>query len=87
MEIKGINSQYKVYNDSKSVSKNKTEELKETKNKSDRLELSDAAKKLNSASEMEPKAVEKYREKVESGFYNREEVIEKAAASILKEFS
>ena len=82
MEIKGVNSNFNPYQDAQV--KAKTDAVNDVQNKkSDKLELSSAAKELQ-AKNVDPVKVAEVKEKVQQGYYNSEEVINKVADSILK---
>jgi negative regulator of flagellin synthesis FlgM len=59
---------------------------RQAQQKTDKLELSDAAKKLKSEG-VDPKVFADVKMKIESGYYNSDEVINKVADEILKTFS
>lgn len=83
MEIKGVNNSYNPYQDAQV--KAKTEAVNNEQNKkADKLELSSAAKELQSKNVDSAKVAEA-KDKVNQGFYNSGEVINKVADSILKE--
>ncbi|QQS35436.1 MAG: hypothetical protein IPM56_14460 [Ignavibacteriales bacterium] len=80
MEIKGIsNNQYF----SKEVNKPKVEQENQNPQK-DKLEISREAKLLQSNS-AETKDLDAIREKIDSKFYNSDEVLNKVAEKILEE--
>lgn len=81
MEIKGISSSvYKNEENLKKVSNKSTEPTKK-----DKIEISEQAKALQGASDS--KNLADIKKKIESGFYNRDEVISKVADAILKEIT
>ena len=59
---------------------------RQTQRKTDKLDLSDAAKKLKQEG-IEPKVFAEVKMKIESGYYNSDEVINKVADEILKNIS
>jgi negative regulator of flagellin synthesis FlgM len=68
------------------VVKKQEEQQKQDTSSRDRLEISEEAKSISYAS-IKDKNVEEIRKKVDSGFYNSDEVINKVADKILKELS
>ncbi|MBI9073616.1 MAG: flagellar biosynthesis anti-sigma factor FlgM [Melioribacteraceae bacterium] len=83
MEIKGINNNFNPYQDAQV--KAKTDAVNNVQNKkSDKLELSSAAKELQSKNVDSTKVAE-IKDKVNQGYYNSDEVINKVADTILKE--
>lgn len=81
MEIKGISSSvYKNEENLKKISNKSTEPTKK-----DKIEISEQAKALQGASDS--KNLADIKKKIESGFYNRDEVISKVADAILKEIT
>lgn len=81
MDIKGINNQYQY---SRNIKQDKIEKS-EIRSGRDKLEISDKAKVLNDAQIEETKKIDAIKEKIESGFYDSKEVIEKVAENILKD--
>lgn len=85
MNIKGvgnnINRYTELYKKQEEAASNK-----QTQKKTDKLELSDAAKKLK-AQGVESKKFDEVKLKVESGYYNQDEVVKKVADEILKTFN
>jgi anti-sigma28 factor (negative regulator of flagellin synthesis) len=59
---------------------------RQAQQKTDKLDLSDAAKKLK-AEGVDPKRLTEVKLRIESGYYNSEEIISKVADEIIKEFS
>lgn len=59
---------------------------RQTQQKTDKLELSDAAKKLKSEG-VDAKLLNDVKTKIDSGYYNRDEVINKVADEIIKKFA
>lgn len=81
MEIKGITPKTIIVDESKN---NKS--LKKEVQKKDSLEISKEAKELQQKSE-KLKDLSSIKEKIKSGFYNSEEVLNKVADRILKELN
>ncbi|MFO7446334.1 MAG: hypothetical protein R6W90_08205 [Ignavibacteriaceae bacterium] len=82
MEIKSISNNLNFFNKDavKKQAENKPESSK------DRLEISAEAKVFESASKKVPN-LEEIRQRIDSKYYNSEEVIQKVAEKILKEIS
>ena len=84
MDIKGVgNSNYNSFNE---VHKKQESNSKGPVNKADKIEISKEAKLLR-ANGTSPKDFAIIKERVDSGFYNSEEVINKVAENILKEIA
>ncbi|GEM_PF-663927 len=89
MDVKGVNNGYvnpnlvNAYNNKKSVSKEVT---KKSNKINDKLELSSAAKKLK-GTEMDKAKLSEVKEKINSGFYNSEAVLNKVVDKIYKEIA
>ncbi|BDQ02880.1 flagellar biosynthesis anti-sigma factor FlgM [Ignavibacterium sp.] len=81
MEIKGITPKTIIVDESKN---NKS--VKKEVQKKDSLEISKEAKELQQKSE-QIKDLSAIREKIKSGFYNTDEVLNKVADRILKELN
>lgn len=81
MEIKGITPKTIIVDESKN---NKS--VKKEVQKKDSLEISKEAKELQQKSEL-IKDLSAIREKIKSGFYNTDEVLNKVADRILKELN
>gem|GEM_PF-1173441 len=80
MEVKGIsNNGYAAYQETQKTSNNSN---KEEEKKSDKIEISNAARVLQS----NPKDLTEIQRKISEGFYNNDKVIEKTVDAILKEF-
>jgi negative regulator of flagellin synthesis FlgM len=84
VNIKGVGNNLNRYTEL--YKKQEEATSRQTQQKTDKLELSDAAKKLK-AEGVEPSKLTEVRAKVESGYYNSDEVIEKVADEILKSFN
>lgn len=84
MDIKGIGNNYSKYTEL--YKKQENAGSKEAQQKTDKLELSDAAKKLQSQG-IQAKDLSAINSKIESGYYNTDEVINKVADEIIKELS
>lgn len=79
MEIKGIsNNGYSVFSENQKTSNNSN---KEEEKKSDKIVISDAARKLQST----PRDLNEIQKKISEGYYNSDRVIEKTVDAILKE--
>ena len=75
MEIKGVtNSTYFV-----NSSKARKSETAANAVQKDKIEISDEARGLVGGSELSPERVSEIREKISSGFYNTDEVLNKVA--------
>ncbi len=81
MNIKGINNQYQY---SKDVKNNKFEKT-DKKSDKDKLEISDKAKVLSNVQQEEAKKLEDVKNKIDSKFYDSNEVIAKVADKIVKD--
>lgn len=81
MEIKGITPKTIIVDESKN---NKS--VKKEVQKKDSLEISKEAKELQQKSE-QIKDFTSIREKIKSGFYNSDEVLNKVAEQLLKEIN
>ncbi len=81
MNIKGVGNNLNRYTEL--YKKQEEATSRQTRQKTDKLELSDAAKKLK-AEGVEPSKIKEVRSRIESGYYNQDEVIEKVADEILK---
>jgi len=80
LEVKGIsNNGYAAYQETQKTSNNSN---KEEEKKSDKIEISNAARVLQS----NPKDLTEIQRKISEGFYNNDKVIEKTVDAILKEF-
>ncbi|MFZ1289110.1 MAG: hypothetical protein WAR79_03415 [Melioribacteraceae bacterium] len=84
MDIKGVGNNYSRYTEL--YKKQEQASSRQTQQKTDKLELSDAAKKLKSEG-IDSQLMTEVKTKIESGYYNREEVINKVADEIIKKFS
>ncbi|MCB0742762.1 MAG: hypothetical protein KDC52_14645 [Ignavibacteriae bacterium] len=84
MNIKGVGNSYGRYTEA--YKKQEQAASRQTQQKTDKLELSDAAKKLKSEG-IDPKMMTEVKTKIESGYYNTDEVIGKVADEIIKKFS
>lgn len=84
MNIKGVGNNLNRYTELYKKQE-EADNNKHIKKKTDKLELSAAAKKLK-AQGVESKKLDEVKLKVESGYYNRDEVINKVADEILKTF-
>jgi len=85
MEIKPISGGINNLVKNNVVKKQEEQQEQETSSR-DRLEISEEAKSISYAS-IKDKNVSEIRKKVDSGFYNSDEVINKVADKILKELS
>jgi negative regulator of flagellin synthesis FlgM len=81
MDIKGINNQYQYISN---VKKNKAGKS-ESESAKDKLEISGEAKVLSNSQKEEAKKLEEITEKINSKFYDSDEVIEKVADKLLKD--
>ena len=84
MNIKGVGNNVNKYTEL--YKKQEQATSRQAQQKSDKLELSDAAKKLQ-AEGIDPKLFAEVKTKIESGYYNTDEVINKVADEIIKEFN
>ncbi|MBK8944996.1 MAG: flagellar biosynthesis anti-sigma factor FlgM [Ignavibacteriae bacterium] len=84
MDIKGVGNNYSRYTEL--YKKQEQASSRQTQQKTDKLELSDAAKKLKSEG-IDAQLLNEVKTKIESGYYNRDEVINKVADEIIKKFS
>lgn len=81
LDVKGIsNNNYPAFQETQ---KTVTNYNKEEDKKSDKIEISNAARKLQSG----PKDLTEIQRKISEGFYNSNKVIEKIADAILKELN
>ena len=81
MEIRGITPKILQNDDKVKLQSDKTPE----QSKKDKIEISEGAKALQNNSA--DKKLSEIREKINSGYYNTDEVLQKVAESILKEIS
>ncbi len=84
MNIKGVGNNLNRYTEL--YKKQEEATSRQAQKKTDKLDLSDAAKKLK-AEGVESKEMTEVKMKVESGYYNTDEVINKVADEILKSYS
>lgn len=84
MNIKGVGNNVNRYTEL--YKKQEEATSRQAQKKTDKLDLSDAAKKLKSEG-VESKHIADVKLKVESGYYNSDEVIDKVADEILKSFN
>lgn len=84
MDIKGVGNNYSRYTEL--YKKQEQASSRQTQQKTDKLELSEAAKKLKSEG-IEAQLLTEVKTKIENGYYNRDEVINKVADEIIKKFS
>ncbi|MBK7104463.1 MAG: hypothetical protein IPH62_04185 [Ignavibacteriae bacterium] len=84
MDIKGVGNNYSRYTEL--YKKQEQASSRQTQQKTDKLELSDAAKKLKSEG-IDAQLMTEVKTKIESGYYNKDEVINKVADEIIKKFS
>lgn len=84
MNIKGVGNNLNRYTEL--YKKQEEATSRQAQRKTDKLELSDAAKKLKSEG-IDPKVIANVKMKVESGYYNSDEVINKVADEIIKVFN
>ncbi|MEE9432454.1 MAG: hypothetical protein V3V16_15515 [Melioribacteraceae bacterium] len=84
MDINGVGSSFNRY--TKAYKNQENAEAPKTLSKKDKLELSEAAKKLKTEG-VSAKEFGEIKSKIESGYYNSDEVTKKVAEEILKEFS
>lgn len=84
MNINGVGNNLNRYTEL--YKKQEEASSRQAQQKTDKLELSDAAKKLKSEG-VDPKVFADVKMKIESGYYNTDEVIDKVADEILKTFS
>ncbi len=84
MNIKGVGNNLNRYTEL--YKKQEEATSRQAQKKTDKLELSDAAKKLK-AEGVDSKRIDNVKLKVESGYYNTDEVINQVADEILKSFS
>ena len=84
MNIKGVGNNVSRYTEL--YKKQEEATSRQTQRKTDKLDLSDAAKKLKQEG-IEPKVFAEVKMKIESGYYNSDEVINKVADEILKNIS
>jgi len=83
VNINGVGNNYNRYTD---AYKKQEKAAAKPQKKTDKLELSDAAKKLKSLG-VDSKDFAAVKAKIDSGYYNTEEVTNKVAEAILKEIS
>ena len=83
MNIKGVGNNLNRYTEL--YKKQEEASSRQAQQKTDKLELSDAAKKLK-AEGVEASKLAEVKSRIESGYYNSDEVIEKVADEILKSF-
>ncbi len=84
MNIKGVGNNVNRYTEL--YKKQEEATSRQTQKKTDKLDLSDAAKKLKKEG-VDSKVFTEVKMKVDSGYYNSDEVINKVADEILKTFS
>jgi len=84
VNIKGVGNNVNRYTEL--YKKQEEATSRQAQQKTDKLDLSDTAKKLK-AEGVDPKRFAEIKMKVESGYYNTDEVINKVADEILKTFS
>jgi anti-sigma28 factor (negative regulator of flagellin synthesis) len=84
VNIKGVGNNVNRYTEL--YKKQEEATSRQTQKKTDKLDLSDAAKKLK-AEGVESKQLTEVKLKVQSGYYNSDEVINQVADEILKTFS
>ena len=83
MNIKGVGNNVNRYTEL--YKKQEESTSRQAQKKTDKLDLSDAAKKLK-AEGVESKQISEVKLKVASGYYNSDEVINQVADEILKSF-
>ena len=83
MNIKGVGNNLNRYTEL--YKKQEEATSRQTQKKTDKLDLSDAAKKLK-AEGVESKKISEVKLKVDSGYYNTDEVINQVADEILKSY-
>ncbi len=84
MNIKGVGNNLNRYTEL--YKKQEQATSRQAQQKTDKLEISSAAKKLQSEG-IDPKLFAEVKTKIESGYYNSDEVINKVADNIIKVFS
>ena len=84
MNIKGVGNNVNRYTEL--YKKQEEATSRQAQKKTDKLDLSDAAKKLKQEG-VDSKLFTEIKMKVDSGYYNSDEVINKVADEILKTFS
>lgn len=84
MNIKGVGNNVNRYTEL--YKKQEEATSRQTQKKTDKLDLSDAAKKLKKEG-VDSKDFTEVKMKIDSGYYNTDEVINKVADEILKTFS
>ncbi len=84
MNIKGVGNNYSKYTEL--YKKQDQTSGRQTQKKTDKLELSDAAKRLKSEG-IDPQMLTEVKSKIDNGYYNSDEVIGKVADEIIKQFS
>lgn len=83
MNIKGVGNNLNRYTEL--YKKQEEATSRQAQKKTDKLDLSDAAKKLKSEG-VESKQISEVKARVASGYYNTDEVINQVADEILKSF-
>ena len=84
MNIKGVGNNVNRYTEL--YKKQEESSSRQAQKKTDKLDLSDAAKKLK-AEGIDSKRFAEVKLKIDSGYYNSDEVINQVADEILKTFS
>lgn len=84
MNIKGVGNNVNRYTEL--YKKQEEATSRQAQKKTDKLDLSDAAKKLKNEG-VDSKDFTEVKMKIDSGYYNTDEVINKVADEILKTFS
>ena len=84
MNIKGVGNNLNRYTEL--YKKQEEAPSRQAQQKTDKLDISDAAKKLQ-AEGVDSKQFAEVKLRIESGYYNSDEVINKVADEILKSFS
>ena len=84
MNIKGVGNNLNRFTEL--YKKQEEATSRQAQQKTDKLDLSDAAKKLK-AEGVDPKRLTEVKLRIESRYYNSEEIISKVADEIIKEFS
>ena len=84
MNIKGVGNNVNRYTEL--YKKQEEATSRQAQKKTDKLDLSDAAKKLKQEG-VDSKVFTEVKMKIDSGYYNTDEVINKVADEILKTFS
>lgn len=83
MNIKGVGNNLNRFTEL--YKKQEETTSRQARKQTDKLELSDAAKKLK-AEGVDPKRLAEVQSKIDSGYYNTDEVINKVADEILQAF-